>query len=138
MGSVGIAIAPARMITSEQTVARIGRWMKVSTNIGGSVLDTRCSMFDVRGLSAVARSAQRAVWIAHGAFHENRLCLVVDMRRDEIDRRRSELLLAVAAENADRQSDLQRGRALRRYRHIHLQRVVLVDGREHGGGRDLV
>src|SRR5947208_269072 len=34
MGSVGIAIAPARMITSEQTLARIGRRMKVSTNTG--------------------------------------------------------------------------------------------------------
>ena len=32
IGSVGIAMAPARMITSEQTLARIGRRMKVSTN----------------------------------------------------------------------------------------------------------
>ncbi len=32
-GIVGIAIAPARMRTSEQTEARIGRRMKVSTNI---------------------------------------------------------------------------------------------------------
>src|SRR5687767_13052685 len=31
----GIASAPARTMTSEQTVARIGRRMKVSTNIGG-------------------------------------------------------------------------------------------------------
>ena len=34
IGSVGIAIAPARMITSEHTLARIGRRMKVSTNTG--------------------------------------------------------------------------------------------------------
>jgi hypothetical protein len=34
IGSVGIATAPARMITSEQTLARIGRLMKVSTTIG--------------------------------------------------------------------------------------------------------
>jgi hypothetical protein len=31
MGSVGIAMAPARMMTSEHTLARIGRLMKVST-----------------------------------------------------------------------------------------------------------
>ena len=34
-GIVGIATAPARMRTSEQTDARIGRRMKVSTNIAG-------------------------------------------------------------------------------------------------------
>jgi hypothetical protein len=28
-----MATTPARMITSEHTDARIGRWMKVSTNI---------------------------------------------------------------------------------------------------------
>src|SRR5215213_10831731 len=33
-GMVGIARAPARTMTSEQTVARMGRWMKVSTNMG--------------------------------------------------------------------------------------------------------
>ena len=33
IGIVGIASAPARMMTSEQTVARIGRRMKVSTNM---------------------------------------------------------------------------------------------------------
>src|ERR1700730_1533008 len=37
IGSVGMAITPARMITSEQTLARIGRLMKVSTNTGLSV-----------------------------------------------------------------------------------------------------
>src|SRR5215207_9197373 len=33
-GMVGIARAPARTMTNEQTVARMGRWMKVSTNMG--------------------------------------------------------------------------------------------------------
>src|SRR5713226_4262427 len=33
IGIVGIDSAPARTITSEQTVARIGRLMKVSTNM---------------------------------------------------------------------------------------------------------
>src|SRR2546425_556692 len=32
IGSVGMTMTPARMITSEQTLARIGRLMKVSTN----------------------------------------------------------------------------------------------------------
>jgi hypothetical protein len=34
MGSRGMQIAPARMMTSEQTVARIGRRMKASENKG--------------------------------------------------------------------------------------------------------
>ena len=34
-GIVGIAISPARMMTSEQTDARMGRRMNVSTNING-------------------------------------------------------------------------------------------------------
>src|SRR3989304_5214018 len=34
IGMPGMASAPARTMTSEQTVARIGRVMKVSTNIG--------------------------------------------------------------------------------------------------------
>src|SRR5438477_9499016 len=37
IGICGIASTPARMITSEQTVARIGLRMKVSTNIGCQV-----------------------------------------------------------------------------------------------------
>src|SRR6202022_576575 len=48
IGSVGIAISPARMITSEQTLARIGRLMKVSTNTGFDctvrVTDVECTV----------------------------------------------------------------------------------------------
>ena len=37
IGIVGIASAPARTMTSEQTVARTGRVMKVSTNTGSGL-----------------------------------------------------------------------------------------------------
>ena len=35
MGSVGMEIAPAKMISSAHTVANTGRWMKKSTNKAG-------------------------------------------------------------------------------------------------------
>src|SRR5262249_49712213 len=46
IGIVGIAISPARMMTSEQTEARIGRLMKVFTNTWPSllVLRAQCSV----------------------------------------------------------------------------------------------
>src|SRR5215213_1458520 len=75
---VGIASAPASTMTSEQTVARIGRRMKVSTNIAFSArLDGRAvaDLLYVRDDHAVAGGQASAddVVLAHDVAERHRL-----------------------------------------------------------------
>jgi len=52
IGSVGIEIAPAKIIISAHTVANTGRWMKKSTNKAGFrlYLDWERAAHRVRGI----------------------------------------------------------------------------------------
>src|SRR5688572_19965195 len=66
IGSVGILTAPARMITSEQTLAMIGRLIKVSTNMSvfRTALGTSLRRAEERG-----PRYRRTLFVRYRALH---------------------------------------------------------------------
>src|SRR2546422_1930408 len=78
------------------------------------------------------RRSHGAVGIPHDPLDQNRLRVLVDVRRDEAHHGRRQRLLTVAAQPAERQSVLQVARLLDRDVHIDLEQLVLIDRRQHG------
>ena len=63
IGSVGIAIAPARMISSEQTVERTGRLMKTSANMAYEAFCSGAPGAPAGGPPAITGAPSRIFWM---------------------------------------------------------------------------
>ena len=73
----------------------------------------------------------------HGALDQYRLRRIIHARSDKRNRIGREHL-SLGVEYLDGQADAKIGRAIERHLDVRFERVVLIDGRDHRGGRDAV